>query len=195
MKRAVAILLATLALAGLSSGFAATPTPIIPGGAARGPISINAPSLEYLDKERRLIYSGGVTAHQGDATLKASALTIVLGAGGPSIADAAVVNAAGGNQIERIEAAGPVSVVSRNQVGTGDSGVYERASNRLTLKGNVSLSQCGNVLKGGELVYDLTSGRAQVLGGVTSLFIPDAHCDDGGKGGAQPAAARPKPHK
>ncbi len=167
-------------------------SPIIPGGAARGPVSINAPSLDYLNNEHRLVYSGGVVAKQGDATMKAASLTIVLtgGAspvGGPGGED---VNAAGGNQIQRIEAAGPVSIVSKNQVGTGDSGLYDRASNKLTLSGNVTLSQCGNVLKGARLVYDLTSGRAQVLGGVSSMFTPGTSCDDGVK--AKPSAERPQ---
>ena len=49
----------TLALAQQPSA-----SPIIPGGAARGPVSIVAPSLDYLDKERKLVYSGGVVAKQ-----------------------------------------------------------------------------------------------------------------------------------
>ncbi len=173
----------TLALAQQPSA-----SPIIPGGAARGPVSIVAPSLDYLDKERKLVYSGGVVAKQGDATLKASSLTILLNEGSAGAAEAPVggaVSAAGGNQIKRIEAAGPVTVVSKNQVGTGDSGVYDRASNSLTLIGNVSLSQCASVLKGARLVYNLTTGRAQVQGGVTSLFTPGVNCDDG--------APKPKP--
>jgi lipopolysaccharide export system protein LptA len=177
-------------------------SPIIPGGAAKGPVSINAPSLDYLDKEHKLVYSGGVVAKQGEATLKAASLTILLN--DSSSAASAVtgeVNAAGGNQIHRIEAAGPVSIVSKNQVGTGDSGVYDRPTNKLTLSGNVTLSQCGNVLKGARLVYDLTSGRAQVLGGVTSLFTPGVSCDEPGKGRAapekpqKPATSEPRPRR
>jgi lipopolysaccharide export system protein LptA len=170
-------------------------SPIIPGGAARGPVSIVAPSLDYLDKERKLVYSGGVVAKQGDATLKASSLTILLNEGSAGAPEAAVgggVNAAGGNQIKRIEAAGPVTVVSKNQVGAGDSGVYDRASNSLTLIGNVSLSQCASVLKGARLVYNLTTGRAQVQGGVTSLFTPGVNCDDGA---AKPNPPTPAPAK
>ena len=168
--------------------FAEQASPIIPGGAARGPVSINAPSLDYLDKEHRLIYSGGVVAKQGDATLKAASLTILLnsGAAAPASPNGDAVNAAGGNQIQRIEAAGPVSIVSKNQVGTGDSGVYDRSANKLTLNGHVTLSQCGNVLKGARLVYDLTSGRAQVLGGVSSMFTPGVSCDDGAKSKSLP---------
>lgn len=175
-------------------------SPIIPGGNAKGPISITAPSLDYLDKERRLVYSGGVVAKQGDATLRASSLTIVLNGSGGSLTQAAPtnpeaggLNAAGGNQIARIEAAGPVSVVSKDEVGTGDSGVYDRAANKLTLNGNVSLSKCGNVLKGARLVYDLTTGRAQVQGGVTSLFTPGANCGGQAGGRADPPQDKPKP--
>ncbi len=187
MSRTRAALAALMACAGALSAGAQPASPILPGGAARGPVTINAPTLDFLDKEHKLVYAGGVVARQGDATLKAATLTIFLNEGAaPPQASAATANAAGGNQIRRIEAAGPVSIVSKNQVGTGDLGVYERASNTLTLTGNVSLSQCGNVLKGARLVYDLGSGRAQVLGGVTSLFIPGASC-----GGEEAARSKP----
>jgi len=169
-------------------------TPILPGGTAKGPVNISAPSLDYLDKEHKLIYSGGVVARQGDSTLRASMLTIFLndGPGPASDTGAGSAKTASGNQIRRIEAAGPVTMTSKSQVGTGDSGVYDRASNTLTLNGNVTLSQCANVLKGAKLVYDLTTGRAQVSGGVTSLFTPGMNCDAPNPKVA-PGPVKPKP--
>ncbi len=53
-----------------------TGSPILPGGNSRAPIQIDASKLDFFDKEQRLVYSGGVFAKQGDATLKATTLTI-----------------------------------------------------------------------------------------------------------------------
>lgn len=170
-------------------------SPILPGGNARGPISILAPTAEFLDKEHKLVYSGGVIAKQGDATLKASTLTVLLNENGASAGDLAqgAPNAAGGNQIKRIEAAGPVTITSRDQVGSGDSGVYERATNRLTLTGNVTLSDCANVMKGARLVYDLTAGRAQVQGGSSTLLTPGVSCNGGAPKAGAPAVKPARP--
>ena len=175
MRRGIGMLCAIVA--GLLIGPAmAAPAgnSILPGGSSRGPVKINAPSLDYLDKEHKLIYSGGVIAKQGDSTLKASVLTIFLneGSGLATGGNAGASDAPGGNQIRRIEAAGPVTVISQGQVGTGDSGVYDHAQNSLTLLGNVTLSQAGNVAKGDRLVYDLTTGHAKLSGGVSTLIIP-----------------------
>ena len=73
-----------------------------------------------------------------------------------------------------------MTIVSKDQVGTGDNGAYDRAENKISLIGHVSLSQGGNVIKGGaesRLVYDLTTGRAQIVGGVSSLFTPGSGGD------------------
>jgi lipopolysaccharide export system protein LptA len=156
-------------------------SPILPGGNSREPISITAPTMDYFDRDHVLIYSGGVVAKQGETTLRAASLKIELNDKGASAADLAqgAPNAAGNNQIKRIEASGGVTVNSKSEVGSGDSGVYERASNKLTLIGNVTLSDCANVMKGARLIYDLGAGRAQVLGGTSTLLTPGANCNAG----------------
>lgn len=186
-RRLAALALIPCAVAGAARGQGLSP--ILPGGNARGPISITAPTVDFLDKEHKLVYSGGVVAKQGDSTLKASSLTIMLNESGASAGELAqgAPNAAGGNQIKRIEAAGPVMITSKDQVGTGDSGVYDRETNRLTLSGNVTLSDCANTMKGGRLIYDLTAGRAQVQGGSSTLLTPGVSC------GSSPQKARPAP--
>lgn len=153
-------------------------TRLLPGGNARAPITVDAEKLDYFDKEQKLVYTGAVVAKQGDATLKSTALTIFLAAapgqaGQP--AEGASAGIGGNSQVSRMEAAGPVTMVSKDQVGTGDRGVYDKSENKVYLYGNVSLTQGANVIKGqkdSRLVYDLDSGRAQVMGGVSSLFTP-----------------------
>ena len=144
---------------------------ILPGGNSNKPIAIEAVKLDYFDKEQKLIYTGSVVATQGDAKLKASVLTIFLapkagtsGGGTPSSA----------NQVQRMLATGPVTLVQCDQVGTGDNGVYDKPSDTVVLTGNVTLSQGPNVTKGDRLTYDLKSGRAVVTGKVKSMFQPGA---------------------
>ena len=62
----------------------------------------------------------------------------------------------------RLEAAGPVTVVSKTQVATGDSGIYDKAQDKVFLIGHVTLSDGQNVTKGDKLTYDLKSGQATI---------------------------------
>ena len=78
-------------------------------------------------------------------------------------ADAA--KSAGGAFVEPRQAPrrrGPVTVISKTQVATGDRGSYDKAQNKVWLIGNVTLSDGGNVTKGDKLTYDLTTGQATV---------------------------------
>ena len=144
---------------------------ILPGGNSRAPISVDAAKLEYFDKEQKLIYSGGVLAKQGEASLRATVMVVCL-----AKEEAGAAPPADTGRIRRIEAAGPVTMTQVDQVGTGDSGIYDKAQNKVFLIGNVVLSQGANITKGdrdSKLVYDLETGHAQVIGGrVSSIFAP-----------------------
>ena len=141
---------------------------VLPGGNSKQPINIEAVKLDYFDKEQKLIYTGNVVATQGDSKLKASALTIFLTPKNPDASG----STASTNQVQRMLAVGPVTLLQRDQVGTGDNGVYDKPSNTVVLTGNVTLSQGPNVTKGDKLTYDLKTGQAVVTGRVKSMFIP-----------------------
>jgi len=155
---------------------------ILPGGSARAPINIDAARLDFFDKESKLVYSGGVLARQGEATLKASTLTIFFARDAMRTTQA---GAASDDQVRRMEAGGPVTVTSNQQVGTGDRGVYNRAENRLYLIGNPVLSQGPNIVRGGpdaQLIYDLNTGQARITGGrVQSVIVPRSGAAPGGR--------------
>ena len=178
----VAIVLAT----GCAEARAAA---ILPGGNSKQPINIEAVKLDYFDKEQKLIYTGNVVATQGDAKLKASILTIFLT---PKKTDD--TTAPSNNSVQRMLAAGPVVLIQRDQVGTGDSGVYDKVANTVVLTGNVTLSQGPNVTKGDKLIYDLRSGQAVVRGGATggvkSMFLPSSN--PGGSPGTADAEDAPR---
>jgi lipopolysaccharide export system protein LptA len=145
---------------------------ILPGATAKDPLNIDAGKLDYFDVEQKLVYSGSVIVTNGPSTLKASRITILLE--GKGAAPAGTSN----DRVKHIDADGPVTLVSKDQIGTGDHGSYDKAENRVLLTGNVTLTQGDNVVKGERLVYDVTSGVASIQGGaaqggrVRSTFTP-----------------------
>jgi lipopolysaccharide export system protein LptA len=147
---------------------------ILPGATAKDPLNIDAGKLDYFDQEQKLVYSGSVIVTNGPSTLKASKITIFLEGKGASPAAGATSN----DRVKHIEADGPVTLVSKDQIGTGDRGVYDKAENKVFLSGNVTLTQGDNIVKGDRLVYDVTSGVASIQGGaaqggrVRSTFMP-----------------------
>jgi lipopolysaccharide export system protein LptA len=156
---------------------------ILPGANSKDPVNIDAAKLDYFDKEQKLVYTGNVVATQGESKLQAGTLVIFLT---PKDAAAETGIPSSSSQVRRMEAAGPVTIVSRDQIGTGDTGIYERSENKVFLIGNVTLTQGPNVTKGDKLIYDLTTNQAAVTGRVRSMFLPS-----GGAGEVK----EPKPAK
>jgi lipopolysaccharide export system protein LptA len=96
-----------------------------------------------------------------------------------------------------MEAAGPVTLISKTQVATGDRGTYDKDQNKVWLFDHVTMSDGGNVTKGDKLTYDMTTGEAVVevhkAGRVTGLFEqgsagPDAAGADKSTGPKKDAA-------
>lgn len=187
--------------------------PAAPGGAFGGggkePVKIDADRLDVFDRENKAIFAGNVVAVQGESTIRCSTMTVHYKRGkdakpGAPAPAAEAPKTAGGmaeNGIQKVECAGPVTVVQNDQVATGDNAVFDQEAKRIVLTGNVVLSQCQNVTRGSRLVYDMNTGRANmdpVAGGrVSAMIVPQK--DDAAKGSAkgcgQPPgiAARPAP--
>ena len=162
----------------------AAPEPAaFPGaGSSREPIRIEANTLQWFDATQRAVYSGAVTAVQGEAAMRATRLTIFVrrdkGAG---------VSSGGGDRIRRIEAQGPVTITQKDQVATGARAVYDKGAGKVELIGNVTLTQGENVTTGSRMIYDLATKQATMIGGgsgprAQAVFTPS-------KGGADPLAA------
>jgi lipopolysaccharide export system protein LptA len=178
------------------------------GGSGKDPIKIDADRLDVFDRENKAVFAGNVVAVQGDSTIRCSTMTVTYkrGKDGPGKgakgeakdegAEAPPARNPAENGIQKVDCAGPVTVVQKDQVATGDHAVFDQDAKRIVLTGNVVLSQCQNVTRGQRLVYDMNTGRANmdpVAGGrVSALFVPGEKADakDGkAKGCAQP----PKP--
>ncbi|MEH3145850.1 MAG: organic solvent tolerance protein OstA [Methylobacterium frigidaeris] len=190
-------------------------------GTGKEPIKIDADRLDVFDRENRAVFAGNVVAVQGESTIRCSSMTVHYqrkqdgktgdkAAEKPAEAKSAETkpgDPTDGSAIRQVVCAGPVTVVSKDQVATGDNAVFDRVANRVVLTGNVVLSQCQNVTRGSRLVYDITTGRANmdpVAGGrVSAMFVPGGKDDrkpEGKQAGcpqpAQPVAgakAAPKP--
>ncbi|MCI0468116.1 MAG: organic solvent tolerance protein OstA, partial [Beijerinckiaceae bacterium] len=92
---------------------------ILPGSGSSEPVNIDAAKLDYFDKEQKLVYSGNVVATQGGSKLQAGTLVIYLA---PKNAGPAAGAPSSSSRVRRMEAAGPVTILSNGQIGTGDSG-------------------------------------------------------------------------
>ena len=147
---------------------------LLPGSNSKEPITIDADKLAYFDKEQKAIYTGNVVAIQGDSKLTCTVLTIYLArnqqpsgqAAPPAPAPAADATGqpptSSTSQIKHMDAMGPVTVVSKTQVATGERAVYDKTENKAWLFGRVTLSDGANVTKGDKLTYDMTTGEAVV---------------------------------
>lgn len=129
------------------------------------PVHIEAASLEVRDKDRMATFSGNVQVIQGDTKLRCKVLVVHYDNNQPRAMKAANPGAGGSQQISRLEAKGGVVVTQQDQTATGDTGLFDMKSNTITLLGNVTVSQGGNVVRGERLVVDMTTGVSRVDAG------------------------------
>jgi lipopolysaccharide export system protein LptA len=101
--------------------------------------------------------------------------------------------------VKHLDATGPVTVISKTQVATGDNGSYDKAEDKVRLIGHVTLSDGQNVTKGDKLTYDLKNGLATVdtsakSGRVHGQFTPKSGADAAkpGADATKADAAKPK---
>ena len=167
------------------------------------PVHIEAAMLEVRDKQKQATFSGDVRVKQGDTGLRCKSL-VVFYEGGEQTDSGKTLQAAnpgpGGEQrIKRLEARGSVVVTQKDQTATGELGVFDMKTNTVTLTGNpVVMTQGQNVLRGGKLVVDLTSGVSRIEAGksgqgVQMLVQPGASMPDSKGGSADGQPPRPIP--
>lgn len=157
------------------------------------PINIVAVKLDYFDKQQELIYTGDVVATRGGTILKTPRLTVFLApkAKGPN----APKNSSS-DRVRRMEAIGPVTLISNDQIATGDSAIYQKTEDKVYMDGNVRLTQGPNVTLGDHIVYDLKTTQAVVTGHVRSLFIPDSDNNSSSTASADTdGSTEPKPKR
>ncbi|RFB05596.1 LptA/OstA family protein [Parvularcula marina] len=114
------------------------------------PIDVSAGRCEVFENEDTVRCEGAVRVSQGEAILAADRMTIY------------------GTQEEggfrRIEAEGAVRYATGENAMSGQSATYDAATTTLTLIGDVVVVQADQVMTGGQLVYNTTTGA--------TLFTP-----------------------
>jgi lipopolysaccharide export system protein LptA len=173
------------------------PVQILPGTGSKEPISIDADKLVYYDKEHKAIYSGNVVVIQGDTKMTCTMMTVFLDhapAQGAKQSTEGPTGPGADAGVKRLEAKGPVTVMSKTQVATGDNGAYDKTEDKVYLIGHVTLSDGQNVTQGDKLTYDLKTGVATVdtsakSSRVHGQFVPKSSADTSNPGGdaAKPA--------
>ena len=148
----------TTAAAGLALILAASAAPAMaaqPSGGlfeGEGATDVSARDAEYIDAEGLARLRGDVNVIRGDTRLRADAADVYFEQTGE------------GRQIVRIEAEGDVFYVTPEETVRGDRGVYEVATDTVTMTGDVVLTQGCNVSTGRRLVTNLETGRSQIFG-------------------------------
>jgi lipopolysaccharide export system protein LptA len=140
----------------------------------KGPIKIEAASLEVRDKQKKATFKGNVHVVQGDTDVRCNSLVVSYDSeirktkGGP-----AEEGKRGGEQIRYMEARGNVVITQKDQTATGDRADFDMRANTVTLIGNVVVTRGEDVLRGQRLVVDLTTGVSRMESGggrVEGLF-------------------------
>jgi lipopolysaccharide export system protein LptA len=197
-NRLVAAAVVAVALVGAAAVAQQGPPNALQGFSANRdqPVRIQAASLEVRDKDKVATFSGGVHVVQGDTEMRCKTLLVHYEEGATKGgAKAAAQPGPGGGQIRRMEAKGGVVVTQKDQVATGDNGVFDMRTNTVTLIGNVVVTKGQDVLKGEKLVVNLTNGVSRMDSGggrVEMMFAPRSEEKSGqAQGKGQSKSARP----
>ena len=134
------------------------------------PINFEADRAEVFDNEKRAVLSGNVRIQQGESTLQTARLVIFYeGSAAASTGRPATTTPRQGGaaasptqNVRRFEMQGGVVVRSKNQTATAERGSFDARRNEAIMEGNVTLTQCENVLRGARLHADLTANRVRL---------------------------------
>lgn len=135
------------------------------GPSSDGPVDITADELEVQNKACVSVWRGKAEALQGQTRLRADLLRAVM-ATKPGAAGAVGTGACG--ELIRMEAEGSVYyITSKDQRVRGDAGVYDAATETVTLTGDVVAVQGQNVLRGTRMVFNTQTGEGRMVGNAT----------------------------
>jgi lipopolysaccharide export system protein LptA len=140
------------------------------GHNTNAPVDFEADRIEVQDRADRAMLAGNVKVRQGNLTLQSARLTVAY--------TGAVTS--GNPTVQRLDASGGVVVRSSGETASGEFASYDLNRRLITMVGGVTLSQGANVLRGGRLVIDLTTGRS-IVDGRSSGGAPGVAGGTGGR--------------
>lgn len=158
-SKPAARLFATLACALVLAMPLAAQTQVALGGLnvdRSAPVEVTADNLRVEQSTRSAVFEGNVVIGQGAMRIAAARVEVAYGADS--------------SQIARLVASGGVTFVTETEEAEAQEAVYDVENGRLTLSGDVLLSQGGNALSAESMEIDLASGAATMAGRVTTVF-------------------------
>lgn len=123
-------------------------------------IEVSADMLDVSQTAGTATFSGNVIVGQGDLRLSAGLVEVEYDQSQEV------------GRIVRLRASGGVTLVSKGEAAEAREAVYDLEAARVTLTGDVLLSQGDNALAGDRLVIDLDAGTARVDGRVRTILNP-----------------------
>ena len=147
-----------------------------------GPIDITADELELVDAQHLAIWRGDVEALQGRNRMRAEVLNIYFNGVSSSGGGSGAAPGRNWGKVQRIVAENKVFYISPSQTARGDHGVYEMASDTITITGDVIVAQGQSVVHGEKLTIDVKTGHAVMVsnargrgasGRVRGIFYPN----------------------
>ena len=102
------------------------------------------------------------------------------GRGADGLRDAERGRRSDDSSIKKIDCQGPVTIVSKTQVATGDNATFDRVANKIFLIGNAALSDGPNVTRGRARSSTTSipaspTSRPSPGGRVKALFVPGSN--------------------
>lgn len=167
------------------------------GQNAKGPLDVRSQKLDIDDAGKQALFSGGVTAQQGDSVLQSSGLKVVYEGKTPLPGQAAPsVDSAEGARVSALLASGNVVVTAgADRRIQSDAVEFDVKADRALFTGAaVEITQGKNRLAGRRLLVDRKSGRSSLsspgegrlpAGRIHTVFVQEQ------KPGTQPKAAKP----
>jgi len=186
-RAVLAVLIFGLAAAAQAAEVKKNPNPFQGFSSDSGkPVDITSEALEVHQEDQMAIFSGNVVAKQGESTLCAPKLIVYYDSADaqtqgqgqgqaqkPAAVTMPTTDPSGqASAIKKLEASGGVVVTAKDQIATGQTGLFDMVANLATLNDNVVLTQGNSVIKGKKLIVDMKTGVARVegSGGVSSIF-------------------------
>ena len=143
-------------------------------GGDRGPVRVDADSMEFDYKTMVLSYRGNVVVTQADVTLRSDSLRVVLNREGPQ-------------KPTEVVAEGNVRIDAGERHASGGKAVFDDAKRTVTLSDQATLRDGPNEIEGERVVVYLDEERSIVEGGPERvravLYPPTQRPKEKGNGG------------
>lgn len=131
---------------------------------AEDPVNITADKFVIDESVNVATFTGNVVVTRKTLTVWAPTVVVDYGEGGPS-------------DIKTFVASGGVRIKTTNQDVTGDRAIYDPATEKLRVTGNVMVINATSTVGSGDMIVDLRTDATTFTGGksggrVTGVFTP-----------------------